>query len=224
MSSDPAPHWYARHQVPGEPGYVVVGVASDEFADGMVVELPPPVRRPTGWTSEVHVAGTGQLPFRVLISDALSPEAPLLWYVVLPAPEAVSEVDLVTFSTANRAEGDVLDLAAFQAVGIDWSNQVGAMRWDARTGLVRQVYVAPAVRRRGVGTKLGAAAVCLSRVRGWAPMQVDGRRTDLGEAWVSAVRARSWIALPERTSWAPPMTPPEAAAGVPERNLVPDPE
>jgi GNAT superfamily N-acetyltransferase len=158
----------------------------------------------------------------VVIADTLSPGAPLLWYVLLPAPDTASDVDLVAFSTADRAEGDVLDAPGFAAVGIDWTNQVGALRWDPASGLARQVYVAPAVRRRGVGTKLGAAAVGLASASGWAPVRVDGRRTDLGEAWMAGVRDRSWVDLPERTSSAPPMTPPEEAAGVPVRNLLPD--
>jgi GNAT superfamily N-acetyltransferase len=223
MSNGLGSLWYARHQVPGEPGWVVVGVASAEFADGTVVELPPPVRRPTGWVAEVHLAGPGRVPHRVLIADAAIPGAPLLWYVVLPAPGTASEVDLVAFSTADRAEGDVLDAAAFQALGLDLSNQVGAMRWDTATGLVRQVYVAPAVRRRGVATKVGWAVACIVKGRGWAPLQADGRRTDLGEAWVSA-RSEGWrVHVPERTDWAPPMTPPAEAPGIPLRNLEPDP-
>jgi hypothetical protein len=55
-------------------------------------------------------------------------------------------------------------------------------------------------------------------------LQVDGRRTDLGEAWVSGKRDEWRMQIPGRTRWAPPMTPPEEAAGVPERNLLPDPE
>jgi len=223
MSSRPASLWYAFHQVPGQPGHVVVGVASDEFADGTVVQLPPPVRRPSGWTTEVHVPGPGRFPERVIVADRLSPGAPLLWYVVLPTPDTASDVDLIAFSTDHRADGDVLDAAGFAALGIDWGNQVGALRWDAASGLARQVYVAPALRRRGVGTKLGGAAVAFARTSGWATVQLDGRRTDLGEAWLSAVRDRSWIRLPERTSSAPPMTPPTEAAGVPDRNLRPDP-
>jgi GNAT superfamily N-acetyltransferase len=224
MSGALWPLWFARHQVPGEPGYVVVGVASDDFADGMVVELPPPARRPTGWVAEGHVAAAGQVPHRVLIADALAPGAPLLWYVVLPALDTVAEVDLVAFSTADRAEGDVLDAAGFDALGLTWSNQVGAMRWNTATGLVGQVYVAPAVRRRGVASKLAVAAACVTYGRGWPPLQVDGRRTDLGEAWVSGKRDEWRMQIPGRTRWAPPMTPPEEAAGVPERNLLPDPE
>ena len=222
MSSGLESLWYARHQVPGDPGYVLVGVASEQFDDGMVVELPPPAARPTGWVLELHLAGLDQVPHRVLLADWAVPGAPVLWYVVLPAPGTASEVDLVAFSTPDRAEGDVLDAAGFQALGIDWSNQVGAMRWDVATGLVRQVYVAPAFRRRGVATKVGWVAACVAGGRGWAPLQVDGRRTDLGEAWISGRRDGWRTHVPERTGWSPPMTPPDEAAGVPERNLMPD--
>jgi GNAT superfamily N-acetyltransferase len=215
--------WYARHQVPGEPGSVTVGVASSEFADGTVVELPPPVRRPTGWVAEVHQAGPGLVPSRVLLADEAVPGAPVLWYVVLPAPGTASEVDLVAFSTPDRAEGDVLDPGGFQALRIDWSNQVGAMRWDAATGLVRQVYVAPAFRRRGVATKVGWAVACVVAGCGWPELRADGQRTDLGEAWVLGRRDGWRTHVPDRTGWSPPMTPPEDTAGVPRRNLEPDP-
>ncbi|CCH86037.1 protein of unknown function [Modestobacter italicus] len=215
--------WRAHHQAPGEPGYVVVAVASAEFADGTVVQLPPPVRRPTGWVAEVHLPGPGQAPSRVLIADAAVPGAPVLWYVVLPAPGTASEVDLVAFSTPDRAEGDVLDEAGLQALGIDWSNQVGAMRWDAATGLVRQVYVAPAFRRLGVATKVGWAVACVAAGRGWPALQADGQRTDLGEAWVAGRRDGWRTHVPERTGWSPPMTRPEDTTGVPRRNLEPDP-
>ena len=216
--------WYAHHQAPGDPGYVVVGVAGDEFPDGTVVPLPPPVRRPAGWLAEVHVAGAGLVPSRVLLADAAVPGAPMLWYVLLPVEGSASEVDLVAFSTVDRAEGDVLSTAGFEALGIGWENQVGAMRWDTVSGFVRQVYVAPAVRRRGVASKLGWAVACIVHSQGWASLQADGVRTDLGEAWVAG-RKHGWrVDVPERTSTVPPMTPPGEAAGVPERNLVPDPE
>jgi GNAT superfamily N-acetyltransferase len=223
MSSGPPSFWYAHHQAPGSAGYVVVGVASDEFADGTVVELPLPVRRPSGWAAEVHVAGPGLVPHRVVVADAVNPGAPLLWYVLLPVADAPSEVDLVAFSTANRADGDVLGTAQFEALGIDWGNQVGAMRWDTVSGMVRQVYVAPAVRRRGVASKLGWAVACIVHSQGWAPLQADGVRTDLGEAWVTGRRDRWRVHVPDRTASAPPMTPPDEAAGIPARNLVPDP-
>jgi GNAT superfamily N-acetyltransferase len=171
----------------------------------------------------VHVAGAGLVPHRVLLSDAVTPGAPLLWYVLLPVAGSPSEVDLVAFSTADRADGDVLSTAVFEALGIDWGNQVGAMRWDTASGMVRQVYVAPAVRRRGVASKLGWAVACIVHAQGWAPLQTDGVRTDLGEAWVTAKRDGWRVHVPERTTPAPPMTPPAEAAGVPTRNLVPDP-
>jgi GNAT superfamily N-acetyltransferase len=215
--------WYAHHQSPGDPGYVVVGVAGGAFADGTVVELPLPARRPATWLAEVHVAAAGLVPHRVVVSDIATPGAPALWHVLLPAADRPSEVDLVAFSTADRADGDLLSAAQFETLGIDWGNQVGAMRWDTASGLVRQLYVAPEVRRRGVASKTGFAAVCIVRVQGWAPLRADGVRTDLGEAWVRGLPHRWRSDVPERTSTAPPMTPPAEATGVPERNLHPDP-
>jgi GNAT superfamily N-acetyltransferase len=222
MPQRPAPLWYARHHVPGQPGSVVVGVAGGEFPEGSVVDLPTPARRPAGWVTEAHVAGPGALPHRVLVSDLVAPAAPLLWYFAVPAPDVPAGIDLVAFSTTDQAEGDVLDAPAFDALGLAWGNQVGAIRWDAGTGLISQVYVAPTVRRRGVGTKLVAAAAGLTHGRNWPELHADGRRTDLGEAWVSGVRAAAWLEVAPRTGTAPPMTPPADAVGVPTRNLVPD--
>jgi GNAT superfamily N-acetyltransferase len=202
---------------------VVVGVAGDEFPDGSVVDLPAPASRPAGWVAEVHVAAPGQLPHRVLMSAVMAPGAPLLWYVALPAADAPASLDLVAFSTRDRPAGDVLDAASFGALGLAWSNQVGAVRWETGTGLVQQFYVAPAVRRRGVGTALMAAALCVTQGRGWPELRADGRRTDLGEAWLTGVAIGSWVDLPVRTEIPPPMTPPAEATGVPRRNLEPDP-
>ena len=222
MSSGLSTIWYAHHQSPGDPGYVVVGVAGDEFADGTVVQLPPPARRPAGWLAEVHVAGAGLVPHRVVLCDAVTPGAPALWYVLLPVADRPSEADLVAFSTTDRADGDVLSAAQFGTLGIDWGNQVGAMRWDTASGLVRQVYVAPTVRRRGVASKTGWAVACIVHAQGWAELRADGVRTDLGEAWVRGRQDRWRVEVPERTVSAPPMTPPAEATGVPERNLHPD--
>lgn len=213
--------WYARHR--SGTGTVLVGVAGDDFPNEAVVEMPGDVHRPSGWVLESHLTGDGGLPVRVLTADWLAPAAPRLWYVLVPVPGSTpAEVDLVAFSTPNRAEGDVLDVAAFGTLRISWANQVAAVRWRPGSGLVRQVYVAPAFRRRKVGSKLLVAAAGVRVAHGWAPLRADGRRTDLGEAWLSDKPAVWRSRIAERTEQAPPMTPVEKTAGVPVRNLVPD--
>jgi GNAT superfamily N-acetyltransferase len=213
--------WYARHRTPA--GRVLIGVADPGLPDETVVDLPGPPARPARWVQETHQARDGETPQRVLVSDLAAPGAPLLWYVLLPADSpGPREVDLVAFSTADRPEGTVLDRTGFAALGIAWSNQVAAVRWEPGSGVVRQLYVAPEHRRRKVGSKVLVAANGVRVGCGWAPLHGDGRRTDLGQAWVTG-KSEVWRSrVAERTERVRPMTPPSRTVGVPRRNLVPD--
>jgi hypothetical protein len=215
--------WYASHAA--EPGRVIVGIASDAFAAGSIVELPGPPSHPAGWQVEVRVPVPGRLPRSVLVAPEVAPSAPLLWGVVAPAETGrADEVDLVAFSTTDAPDGTLLDRTVFARTGLSWVNQVGALRWSTTTGLMRQIYVAPAHRRRRVGVKLVAMAVGVRISMGWAELCSDGRRTDLGEAWAAAAPAWSQRYVPARTEHLPPMTPEDDAVGVPARNLRPDQE
>ena len=213
--------WYASHAV--ERGRVVVGIATPDFAAGSVVELPGPPRHPVGWQIEAHVPVPGRLPRSVVVAPEVAPAAPLLWAVVAPAETGrADEVDLVAFSTTDAPDGALLDRTVFAHTGLSWGNQVGALRWSTTTGLMRQIYVSPAHRRRRVGSKLVAMAVGVRVSMGWAELGSDGRRTDLGEAWAASAPAWSQRYVPARTEHLPPMTPDEEAVGVPSRNLLPD--
>ncbi|MEU2349734.1 hypothetical protein [Modestobacter sp. NPDC049651] len=214
--------WYARHRTPG--GQVLVGVSGDDFPDAAVVDLPGPPARPARWLLEASGPGPGRPPHRVVVARRVAPDVPLLWTVLLPAG-ASGVVDLVAFSVPGRAHGDVLDPAAFAALGLAWSNQVAAVRWRPATGLVEQVYVAPTARRRGVAGVLLLTAAGVRVGQGWPALHGDGRRTDLGQAWVDAAGA-GWrrARVAERTARVRPMTPPAAAVGVPARLLVPTPD
>lgn len=220
MTDQAAPGiWYASHAV--EPGRVLVGIATGAFAAGTVVELPGPARRPAGWQVEAHVPVPGRLPRRVLVSPEAAPGAPLLWGVVTPAGSG-DLVDLVAFSTADAPDGALLDSAAFARLGLAWKNQVGALRWSPSTGVIGQIYVAPAHRRRGVATKLVMTAMAIRTAMGWTVLGSDGRLTDLGAAWLADVPGWWHSYLPARSAHLPPMTPEHEAAGVPGRNLRPD--
>ncbi|SDF20396.1 Acetyltransferase (GNAT) family protein [Blastococcus fimeti] len=222
MTAPAAPGiWYASHAV--ERGRVVVGIATPDFAAGSVVELPGPPRHPEGWQVEAHAPVAGRLPRSVVVSPAVAPAAPLLWAVVAPAEDGrQDEVDLVAFSTTDAPDGALLDRKVFARTGLSWSNQVGALRWSTTTGVLRQIYVAPAHRRRGVGSKLVAMAVGVRIVMGWAELRSDGRLTDLGDAWAAAAPAWTQRYSSPRTAHLPPMTPDDEAVGIPARNLRPD--
>ncbi|MBB3676050.1 hypothetical protein [Modestobacter versicolor] len=196
--------WFARCPVAreaGRPGeQVLTAVLSAEFPAGTVVDLPDD-RRPTGWQVAVRSAPGGDRP--QLVEVAL-PEAPLLWYVALPEPEATT---LVAFSDERHPEGTVLDLEQAQAAGVAGEQQVAAVRWWSATGLVHQVYVQPASRRRGVAGKLVLAAFGVQAARGLPAVHGDGRRTELGEQWRAGLPGHVADRMAPWTEHVRPMTP-----------------
>jgi hypothetical protein len=212
--------WFARHPAP-EGGTVLVGTVGTEFPDGTVVELPGPATRPAGWQLEARVPVPGRLPSRVLVSQAAAPGAPHLWAVVLPAGEG-DQVDLVAFSSTAFPDGAVVDRTMLDPAITGWGDQVGALRWTQSSGVIGQVYVHPAHRRRRVATKVAVMALGVQTALGWPALHSDGRLTDLGDAWLQ--RSAGWWheRLTDRTEHLPAMTPPEDTSGVPRRNLEPD--
>ena len=200
-------YWYARHRDGGS-GHVLTGMATDEFPDGAVVDLPGPATPPAGWQLQATVPVPGRVPSSVVVSPDAAPRAPHLWCVLVPAsPDRPGRLDLIGFSTAHHPDGAVMGADTFAHLDIAWANQVGALRWDPPTGLVEQVYVSPEHRRTGVGTKLTLVAAGIRRAMDWTPLHSDGRFTDLGAAWVE--RAPAWWAshVPPRSAHLPPMTP-----------------
>jgi hypothetical protein len=218
--TDRAAIWFARYPAP-DGGGVFVGTVGPGFPVGTVVELPGPATRPAGWQLEVHAPVPGRLPSRVLVSQTAAPAAPHLWAVVLPAGEG-DQVDLVAFSSTAFADGTVVDRSRLDPATTRWGDQVGALRWSPGSGVVRQVYVHPAHRRRRVGTKMAVLAIGVQTAMGWTPLRSDGRLTDLGDAWLQ--RSPDWWRenLAPRTADLPPMTPPADTSGIPLRNLEPD--
>ena len=128
---------------------------------------------------------------------------------------------LVAFTTDHFADGTVVAAPMLAEVGLGREDQAGALRWWVGTGQVHQIYVAPLARRQGVGTKLALAGAAYCRGPGWPTLWGTGQVTDLGEVWIDQAVWRGRVQqLAERM---PPMTPAHEAAGVPERNLFPDP-
>jgi GNAT superfamily N-acetyltransferase len=180
-----------------------VAVLSADFPPGTVVDLPGS-RLPTGW----QVAVTTEADRVRSVAVAL-PGAPLLWYVELPEPDATT---LVAFSDPRYADGAVLPSAEARAAGVAGDDQVAALRWWPGTGLVHQVYVQPAHRRRGVAGKLAQAGGGIQAARGLPDLHGDGRRTDLGEWWREGLPGYVATRLADRTHRLPAMTPGEPVA------------
>ncbi len=197
--------WWARLRDDAEPGPpgagTLVAVWSDDFPAGTVVDLPG-AQRPSSWQIAVGTDDAGDV---CRIETALS-AAPLLWYVELPEPSAAPPATtLVAFSDDRYPEGTLLTAARARAAGISGAHQVAALRWWPGAGLVHQVFVGPAHRRRGVGQKLVRAAFGLQAARGLPDLHGDGRRTDLGEQWRSGLPDGVARRMQEWSQRLPPM-------------------
>lgn len=220
--------WFARRAVPGEaPGAVEIrGYSGDEHPDGDVVDVPEtddPGAERSDWVLAAQATAAGRVS-RLLVSGGLAPRAPALWYVEHPEPSArPPAMTLIGFATAHFADGTVVDQATFTDLPVRSADQAGAFRWWTATGQIHQIYVAPARRRQGIGTKLAFAAGAYRAARGWAPLWVGGERTDLGEAISRTTPGMVTGRITPRTRVLPEMTPPEARRGLPPRLFRPDP-
>jgi GNAT superfamily N-acetyltransferase len=205
--------WWARFPDDGEPGrppqQTWVAVISGEFPAQTVVDLPSG-RRPAHWQLAVRADVSGGGVHRV---EVAAPEAPLLWYVELPEPVASPPATtLLAFSDPRHPEGTVLTAEQARECGVTGAEQVAALRWWTQSGLVHQIYVAPAHRRRGVGGKLAQAAFGVQKARGLAPLHGDGRRTDDGEQWRQRLPGHVAQRMARLTQRLPSMTPGEDSA------------
>lgn len=200
--------WWARSVEPGDagspPAETLVWVLSAEFPANTTVTLPGN-RRPAAWRMAVrHAGATGP----VASIEVALPDAPVLWYVDVPEPAAdPAAATLVAFSDSRHPDGTVLTADQASAEGISGNQQVAAIRWWPATGLVHQLYVAPAHRRNGVAGKLAHAAFGLQAVRRRPPLHGDGRRTDDGEAFTRALPSYGAWRVAPRSEHLPSMTP-----------------
>jgi GNAT superfamily N-acetyltransferase len=183
----------------------VVWVESELHPDGALVDLragPVADAATTGWRSAAVVEGgvvTG-------LELAGCRAAPGLWFVEFRESAArPPATNLMAFVGHGRRAGELLDRADLSNVAVRRADQLGALRWYPATGEVDQIYVAPAARRRGIGSALIYAAAVLSVARGWNRLWSDGQRTVLGEAFRNASEFGDRAA--DLTHVAPPMTP-----------------
>jgi GNAT superfamily N-acetyltransferase len=184
----------------------MLAFGTEEHPDGVRIDLEgePPAEP----MIRVLVEGAAARVVRVQVPFVA---APALWYVehaeTAARPPAFT---LVAFDTNDHPDGTIVDERTFVGMGIDSSQQVAAVRWWPKTGQIHQIYVDPAHRRRGIGTKLSLAAGGYNTGSGWAPFWVSGERTDLGEAVVRQVEPELRSRITARTRVMPPMTPPDA--------------
>jgi GNAT superfamily N-acetyltransferase len=176
---------------------------TEDHPDGSRIELEsaPPAEP----MIRVLVESNGTRVLRVQVPYVA---APALWYVEQPETSAQPPAfTLVAFDSAEHEDGTIVDERTFAGMGIGGDNQVAAIRWWPKTGQVHQVYVQPAHRRRGIGSKLTLAAGGYNTGRGWAPIWISGERTELGEAVLTQVQPALRSRVTPRTKVMPPMTP-----------------
>ena len=181
-----------------------MAVLSDEFPAGAVVDLPGG-SRPSRWLLAVLAdAGTD----RVHRVEVRASGAPLLWYVELCEPGAAPAAStLLAFSDCGYPEGTVLTAVQARVGGVGSADQVAALRWWTASGLVHQLYVNPAQRRRGIAAKLAHVAYGVHVARGLPSVHGDGRRTDDGECWRRGLPAYAATRLAPWSQRLPSMTP-----------------
>lgn len=143
-------------------------------------------------------------------SATLFPMAPPLWFAEFRESNAQPPaVSIVAFSGHGQPTGRVFDQTDLDNLPIANSDQVGALRWYPATGEIDQIYVAPLLRRRQIGSALLISAATLSVARDWPRLWSDGQRTVLGEQFRNARAWRNRAA--DLTHVAPPMTPGDPA-------------
>ncbi|MBD7919781.1 GNAT family N-acetyltransferase [Cellulomonas sp. Sa3CUA2] len=237
--------WWARSVLPpggpgaqgtGDAGTVVVhAIASHERPDRSVVdvtELPPGRALTQDRLARVAVrADTWQLVRSEPLAERLAAATPLVLVERVERDADPVVAELVAFAHADvaaRAQalgahvepGAVVTQADAARLRLASAPQVGAVRWRAATGEIREIYVAPVHRRRGVATVLLLTAEGATAARGWPRLWAGGVRTALGDA--AARRLRYGVGrVGALTRLAPPMTPAADRVGVPRRHLEP---
>lgn len=184
------PIWIARGEPFGDGLHRVTGHLGDEHPDGAVVDDAEAAARRGLFTA--GPTGAGMVCVR--IAPQAIPGAPEVWFVEVPEPKASpAATNLVGFATDARANGTIVSRYAFATMGVDNADQVGAIRWYPATGLVHQVFVAEAWRRRQLATVLTYTAAALQRSRSLPGLHADGRRTTDGEQFAASLRHPSRI-------------------------------
>jgi hypothetical protein len=215
LAADPATNsWYVRDRYDERRGrWVVRAFRGPRYPDGVVVddELPDLDGADPLWMAAADHKGRTL----VTVSQRVLPLPPPVWFVELSdVADRPDEAQLVAFASDHLPAGTVIDRFAFTAVGVRNEEQVAAVKWRPSDGVVLEVYVDPQQRRQQLATLVLYGASAVHQSRGWpGALRSDGRRTDLGERFVTG------LAHPQRIApWqerAAPMDPdtPERPAG-----------
>lgn len=180
------PAWYIRDaRLPGR-RWQVRCIVSDLHEDAEVLEGP--IDDGGGFLhSAASLDEDGRL--RVALNPILVGGATSMWFVEIeefagPRPA----ISLVGFDNDLRAPGTIISNAEFFSMPLQSHEQAAAVRWYL-DGTVDQVFVAPAWRRRGIGSAVLFTADCYHQARGFrGALRSDGRRTAMGETLVAALQ------------------------------------
>ena len=192
----PANAWYRRDEHVGRRWWRARCYFDDRFPDGHVVAPDDDPGDLTGvleiWHTDLDDAGR----LVVTVDDWAAPGAPDCWYVAIESPaERGPTASLVAFATEHFAPGTVIPDHEFFGLPVRNDAQVAALRWYRDEAVVEQVFVAPALRRHHMATKIIYAASAFHQASGWpGRLRSDGRRTDLGEQLVAGLRHADRIA------------------------------
>jgi GNAT superfamily N-acetyltransferase len=201
--------WFAR--VAGEADHSrLIAVQSGAHPDGTHVDVGA-AEAAGGLAGSICTVDLDDRKVRALVLDeSVAPNAPPLWFAEIRESSArPPATNLLAFSGHGQPPGCLLDDSDLSNVTVRAEDQLGAVRWYPVSGVVNQVYVAPASRRRGIGTALLTAAAVLSVAREWPRLWGQGQRTALGEEFRN--NANWWHRAEDLTYLSPPMTPGDAS-------------
>jgi hypothetical protein len=191
---------YARRRRLENDLWEVRAFRDDTVADGTVTEADVSASSIV-WST--HEAAVGLV--RVEIGDDELPGSAPLWFVHVDEPRATPRAtNLVAFGGDRFPPGTVVSRYAFATAGVQNGEQAGAVRWYPGTGLVHQIFVPPAWRRRFVASTLLYTADAFHQANGWpGKLHGDGRRTALGQLLLAGLRHPNRVR--ELTEEMPPM-------------------
>lgn len=180
--------WYRRGARSDTGWWHVAAYENDQHPDGDTVATSPD-NDPAfadGWLWRVEESDRGIL--RVRLAPQADGDTPLWFVNVDEAAAGHPASNLVAFATDHFEPGTIVSKYTFASLGVDNNDQVGAVRWY-RTGLIHQIFVAPAWRRSGVATALLLTASAYHQAQAWpGKLRADGRRTQLGQHFAAATR------------------------------------
>jgi hypothetical protein len=158
---------------------------NDAYPDGSRVD-DPDLTAPVFWRTLPAEHGL----VRFELAGFATPAAPKVWFVNVDEPRASPKAtNLVAFANDRMPAGTILSRYQFATLGVSNDEQAGAVRWYPANGLVHQIFVATAWRRRQLATHLLYAAGAFHQANGWpGHLHGDGRRTELGERLVAGLR------------------------------------